>query len=83
MAVFGQKLVGMSFDSTAPLQWHSQMKRGIVKPARKGQMSRSEWGLVMQVEWLARLMWVAMATEKRDKNATIEFLSAIFVLITI
>ena len=59
------------------------MTHAIVKPACKGPMSQSEWGLVMQVEWLARLMWVATATEKCNKNATIECLSAIFILITI
>ena len=37
----------------------------------------------MQVEWLAMLMWVSTATEKHNKNATIECLSVIFILITI
>ncbi len=44
------------------------MTCAIVKPAREGPMSGCEWGLFMQVEWLARLMWVATATENVIKT---------------
>jgi hypothetical protein len=59
------------------------MTPAIVEPAHEGPMSQCEWGLVMRVEWLARLMWVATATEKRNKNAMIKCLYAKFVWNTI